>query len=384
MAQIIKRGKDKQGRERFMVKVFWGRDGTGKRQYHCKIITGKKEADAYARTKEHERDTGKPLKPISLTVNDLLDRWLLHCRRTVREKTLEWYAYLMDKYARPHIGDKKLTAIRLLDFEDLYLHLERAGLSGRSIKLVHARLVTAFQQAIRWELLSANPVMLATTPKWIKREMEFLTPEEAQKFITATRADARGVLLRFALLTGLRPEEYCGLQWAELDVEGQQRGGARVRRVMKWFAAGRWKFDEPKTPKSKRDVYFPVSLARDLQDYRRQQLEARLRLGQHYQQHDLVFAEEDGGPLTLKKIVRRHLLPTLKRAELRTVTLYALRHSYVTLSLAGGVSAKTVSEQAGHSSVRFTLDYYAHVLPREREGASDKLETLLFSGAGNL
>jgi integrase len=56
----------------------------------------------------------------------------------------------------------------------------------------------------------------------------------------------------------------------------------------------------------------------------------------------------------------------------------------VTLSLAGGVSPKTVSEQAGHSSVKFTLDHYAHVLPREREGASDKLETLLFSGAGNL
>ncbi len=56
----------------------------------------------------------------------------------------------------------------------------------------------------------------------------------------------------------------------------------------------------------------------------------------------------------------------------------------MTLSLAGGVSPKTVSEQAGHSSVKFTLDNYAHVLPREREGASDKLETLLFSGARTL
>ncbi len=66
-----------------------------------------------------------------------------------------------------------------------------------------------------------------------------------------------------------------------------------------------------------------MSLARDLQEYRRQQLAGRLRLGQHYQQHDLVFAAEDGGPLTLKKIVLRHLQPTLKRAELRHVNLYA-------------------------------------------------------------
>jgi hypothetical protein len=48
-----------------------------------------------------------------------------------------------------------------------------------------------------------------------------------------------------------------------------------------------------------------------------------------------------------------------------------------------GVSPKTVSEQAGHSSVTFTLDHYAHVLSSEREGASDKLETLLFSEVVN-
>ncbi|MFN2455809.1 MAG: hypothetical protein ABR577_16485 [Pyrinomonadaceae bacterium] len=70
----------------------------------------------------------------------------------------------------------------------------------------------------------------------------------------------------------------------------------------------------------------------------------------------------------------------LKRAELpETIRLYDLRHSYVTLSLLSGVKPKTVSEQAGHSSVEFTLDHYAHVLKEEREGASDQLENLLFS-----
>ena len=56
----------------------------------------------------------------------------------------------------------------------------------------------------------------------------------------------------------------------------------------------------------------------------------------------------------------------------------------MSLSLAGGVSPKTISERAGHSSVKSTLDHHAHVLPRERQGASSKLESLLFSGAGNL
>ena len=95
-----------------------------------------------------------------------------------------------------------------------------------------------------------------------------------------------------------------------------------------------------------------------------------------------MFADESGQPLTLKRLTERHLWPTLGRAKLRKVSLYALRHSYVTLSLVSGVNAKTVSEQAGHSTVEFTLDTYAHVLPEEREGASDRLEKLLFFRVG--
>jgi integrase len=377
MAQIIKRGDD-----RFLVKVFLGRDARGKRLYHCKTITGtKKDADKYARSKEHARDTGTLRKPLNLTLNDLLDQWLKR-KRGLRESTKIHYDNLMRLYVRPHLGDMKLTALTPLDFEDLYIKLEKQGLSGRTIRHAHARLKTAFNQALKWELLAHSPIAQATAPQIVKREMDYLKPEEAKRFLAASREDARGVLLRFALLTGMRPEEYCGLTWAEIEIEGTVRGVARVRRVMKWFREKRWKFDEPKTKSSRRDVYFPVSMARDLQEHRRQQLEERMRLGKHYQNNDLVFADESGQPLTLNRLTNQHLWPTLGRAELRKVSLYALRHSYVTLSLASGVSAKTVSEQAGHSSVEFTLDTYAHVLPEDREGASDRLEKLLFSRVG--
>jgi integrase len=63
--------------------------------------------------------------------------------------------------------------------------------------------------------------------------------------------------------------------------------------------------------------------------------------------------------------------------------LYDLRHSYVTLSLLSGVPVKVVSEQAGHASVAFTLDTYAHVLTEERETASDKLENFLLTETGS-
>jgi integrase len=79
----------------------------------------------------------------------------------------------------------------------------------------------------------------------------------------------------------------------------------------------------------------------------------------------------------------RCFTPIIERAKLpENFTLYSLRHSFVTLSLLAGVEPRTVSEEAGHSSVSFTLDVYAHVLPSMRQSAAEKLEKLLFASVG--
>lgn len=380
MAQIIKRGDNK-----YLVRVFTGRDAKGKRTFFSKTVTGtKKDAQEFAREKETAHAKGLPLEPVNLTLGDFLDRWLAHCRRGVRPNTFIWYGQLLDSYVRPTLGKCRLSQLKPLDFEDLYAALLARGLSGRTVRHVHARLSTAFKQAVKWELLARNPVSLATAPAIERREMHFLSPEEAGRFVAASYDDSLGVLFRFALATGLRPEEYLGLQWKEVELDNPKRGVARVRRAAVWSRArgAGWAFGEVKSKSSVRDVYFPLSLARELHEHRRRQMEARLRAGAGYRNHDLVFAAGTGEALHPKFVKDYHFKPLLKRAGLpETIRLYDLRHSYVTLSLLAGVKPKTVSEQAGHASVEFTLDNYAHVLPEEREGASDKLETLLFSGA---
>ena len=112
------------------------------------------------------------------------------------------------------------------------------------------------------------------------------------------------------------------------------------------------------------------------------QSELRLKMGSSYQDNDIVFATNLETPIHRRFLIRYHFKPTLRRAGLdEAIRLYDLRHSYVSLSFLSGVPVKVVSEQAGHARVAFTLDTYAHVLPEEREGASDKLERLLISGA---
>ena len=82
-------------------------------------------------------------------------------------------------------------------------------------------------------------------------------------------------------------------------------------------------------------------------------------------------------------IVQKHFKPILERAKLPTILrLYDLRHSCATLLLAANENPKVVSERLGHASITLTMDTYSHVLPDMQQGASDKLEQMLFTKTG--
>lgn len=105
----------------------------------------------------------------------------------------------------------------------------------------------------------------------------------------------------------------------------------------------------------------------------------------NYENNGLVFTTPVGSPVDIANLGTRRFKPIIKRAELQeNLTLYSLRHSFVTLSLLTGVEPKTISEEAGHSSVSFTLDVYAHVLPSMKKSAAEKFEKLLFANTGTL
>ncbi|MFU8842139.1 MAG: tyrosine-type recombinase/integrase, partial [Nitriliruptoraceae bacterium] len=53
-----------------------------------------------------------------------------------------------------------------------------------------------------------------------------------------------------------------------------------------------------------------------------------------------------------------------------------LRHTHA--SLAAGVNPKVVSERLGHSSVAFTLDTYAHVMPGMQPDAAQMFIDLVY------
>ncbi|MDQ3651106.1 MAG: site-specific integrase [Acidobacteriota bacterium] len=367
----------------FLVSVFLGRDANSKRQYHYKQIKGtKSDAQTYLNDILHAQDTGTFVQPIALTLNEYLTKWLATAARPrVSERTHEGYAYLLNRHIQPELGQRKLPDVRPLHIQKLYADMQECGLSARTVRYLHAVLSSALKQAVRWGMLARNPAELVDLPRQARKEMQALSPKDATEFLKAAAEDRWGVLFAFALATGMRPEEYLGLQWKDVDLE---RGVVIVRRALIWRSTGGgWYFGEPKTARSRRSIPLPASTLRALTEHRRQQAAERLKAGAAYQQNDLVFATPEGGPLASRNLKRRHFRPILERAKLpKDFRLYDLRHSCATLLLAAGEHPKVVSERLGHASITLTLDVYSHVLPTMQEAASQKLESLLYGKTG--
>src|SRR2546423_5108773 len=70
--QIIPRGEDT-----WLVRIFMGRDGKGKRRYLNKTIRGKKkDAQDYLSKTLTEISTGMFVEPSPLTIDEYFDKWL--------------------------------------------------------------------------------------------------------------------------------------------------------------------------------------------------------------------------------------------------------------------------------------------------------------------
>jgi integrase len=372
--QIIPRGENT-----WLVRIFMGRDNNGKRRYLNKTVRGKKkDAQDYLSNTLAAVSTGTFVEPSPLTLKEYLDRWLESvAKRRVSECTYRGYEWLLNNRVSVTLRDRKLSDVRPLHIQALYGEMQEKGLSSRSVRAFHAVLSSALKQAVRLRMLSRNPCEAVELPRQVRKEMKAL-PEEARRFLAAAANNSHGLIFAFALVTGMRPEEYLALKWSDV---GLTKGTATVPRTLQRRKGGGWYYGEPKTSRSRRTIPLPISMIRSLIDHKRQQAETRLKAGASYQQHDLVFASLDGTPFMLSNITRRYFKPILKSAKLPdSFRLYDLRHSCATVLLAAGENPKVVSERLGHASVVLTLDTYSHVLPDMQQAATRKLESILFQG----
>ena len=370
--QITKRGENI-----WYVRIFLGKDVKGSRKYFNKTIHGsKKDAQKFLTAKLREKDLGIFVEPAAMLLNEFLDKWLKEsAKQRLRENTFNSYQDMLRWHIREKIGLKRLCDLQTYDVQELYNEMTESGLSPRTVRYVHAVLTSALKQAVKWQMIVRDPCENCDLPKKVKKEMKHLSREETTKFLEAAKNDKWFALFLIAIELGLRPEEYFALQWKDFDFENNV---VSIRRAVIEKRGGGFYFSDVKTASSVRSIDISTEIVKALKTNRRNQLEERMKVGTAYQNLDLVFASEIGTPLMRRNLINRHFKPLLKKAELKDIRLYDLRHTTASLLLAANEHPKVVQERLGHSSVMITLDTYSHVSPTMQKAATEKLEKMLY------
>jgi integrase len=89
-----------------------------------------------------------------------------------------------------------------------------------------------------------------------------------------------------------------------------------------------------------------------------------------------VFASPDSARLRVNNFRRREWDKAVRSAGLGRLRVHDMRHTAVALWISTGVPSLLVSQQAGHSSVAFTLDRYGHLYGNAGTELADRLDAL--------
>jgi integrase len=233
VGQIVRRGT-----RTWLVRVYNGRDPeTAKRKYLNQTIHGGlRDAQVHLNKMLSERDRGRNLDGSKQTLNQYLDHWLEICARPrLRTKSFQDYEGLLRRYVRPQLGTKTLPTISAFEIQTLYHELLVRSLSARSIRYAHAVLRSSLRQAVRWNLIVANPADLVDLPRQDRRPVEVLSVKQVRIFIKAIQGHPYEALFALAMTTGMGPSEYLGLTRNDIDLA---QGTVTITHTLEWRKGG--------------------------------------------------------------------------------------------------------------------------------------------------
>ena len=364
-------------RKKYYVNLEFGRDPeTGKQIKKTKTFSKITEARAALRKHETERDQGRTVIPVQITVSQWLNDWLeTVIKPNKADTTVYAYRHIMDHIISV-LGDIPLQKLTPGQIQRYYAQQMSNGLSSNTVRKHHDLLNHALKVAVVQDVLAVNPVVKVTPPKCIKKEIHFYSPEKLKLLMSLAEGDRIEILIKLAAYLGLRREEILGLTWDNVDLDNRL---IHIRQVR--TAAGSMIVEkDPKTATSARDLYIPDDVVTALLRERERQEQYKEALGSEYQDLGYVFCHENGRPFRpnyvsdlFSKFIRDHELPY--------ITLHGLRHSFATMANSLGIPMYDIGKALGHSTPATTSKVYTHLLEPTHEGTMKKIAEALNSKA---
>jgi integrase len=375
------------------LRAYIGRDPlTGRPRQKTKTFLGGQRAAAKELSKMVADAEGGKLNRTTLTVGQLLDKWLEHTATRQGPRTVYENRRKIESRIKPILGGIRLAKLEAETLDEAYRRWLGEGLSPTTVHQFHAILSAACRQAVKWDWLAVAPTDRATPPQPVKKAMVVPTPERLSALVRTAENDdpVLATAIALAALTGARRGELVALRWSDVDLESSSisisrsltvAGGEQHTGNTKAHRARRVSLDAIGVEVLNRRGQFMAALAAEAESplvadpyvlsYNANGLTPANPDTLTHRFSDLCHRMEKPALKKLRgtkpKAKRTHLAP----ADQWPYRFHDLRHFSVTTLVAAGIDVRTVAERHGHATPTMTLNVYAHALPqRDRDAAA--------------
>lgn len=272
-------------------------------------------------------------------------------RLTLEEFQKEYISYLKVTHSPKYISSIELSFKKLIEYIGITeLHnLQHRELekffsltyhrSTSAASLYFRTLKAAFNKAVLWEYLSANPIKKIKLPKLPKRLPLFISKEELTQILEKTQKSMFKEIFLFAFNTGMRLGEITHMRWNWIDID---------RKILVI------KHTDSFLTKGKKERIIPLNDT--VQNILTTKIEERAPANLN----DFVFYTKKGFRLN-EDYVSKNFKKTLRKTNLNSkIHFHTLRHSFASNLVQKGASLYVVKELLGHEDIK-TTQIYAHL-----------------------
>jgi integrase len=395
---------DKRGKNSYRVTVSGGFDGDGNRILFRHTVNvapsfGSPDSQAYQRELNRlvslyiadvERGTATNLENIKLRkfVNDV---WMpLHVmRKNLAPKTVWRYKQLLSRILFS-LGNNRLKNLKPKHIMEFLTNLKEKNirinkdpekakipLSDQTVVHHYRLLHSILEKAKEWQYITINPATIVERPKVMRTRKKVFSHDNIIKLKEALekRSIRDQVMVLLTLATGARLGEVLGLTWDRVSTE---TGTIRIEESYQYTPDTGRTTKLPKNESSIRDVTLPASILKLIMQWKVEQGEKRLFMGEaRKDQTNAVFTTYLTTRMT-PNTVSTWFPKWVEEIGLPRVTFHGLRHTAASLLIAYGASPAEVARLLGHSTVGTTMNIYVHDFDDASKNMSDKMESILF------
>lgn len=323
-----------------------------------------------------------------ITVDQWFEHWITKIVADLAPNTRRNYRERYEKNIRPVIGSMRITHVKPMHCKEVF-HQMYDRYAGSTIRQTYIAMGTMFRAAVMNDVIRKHPMDGVRYHKPVKeaKAIRFLTIKETQQFLNAAKNTSNYFQYALVLETGLRTGELIGLTWDAIDWDKRT---LTISKTMEFrYKQQEWRAGPPKTASSYRTIPLTGSAYQILEGLYHQRLirivdpalpetlpylDRRTGRTTSLVMRDLVFINKRTGRPIKNSSYDTNIYKICRRCGITPFSMHALRHTYATRAIEGGMPPKVLQKLLGHASIKTTMDTYVHVTDDSLERAVRQFE----------